>query len=93
MVDDQAIQTAVDEPPLTTRARLRGRFIGAAQAHRRAHTADWMTLSVRDLNDGTVILPDPLVASDPRVDALIARMASEPRRQESQQFTAPPLRD
>ena len=32
-----------------------------------------------DLPDGALRLPDPVAATDPRVDALVARMEREPR--------------
>lgn len=87
LVSEERIARAVDHPPGTTRAALRGRFIEAAQRHHRTHTADWMSLVARDLPDGTVLLPDPLVHDDPRVDGLIQRMGSEPRRTDSVHFT------
>lgn len=70
---------AVSEPPATTRAALRGRFVTAAQEHGRDYEVDWTTLHVKDLSDGLVRCPDPFSATDARVDALLARMADEPR--------------
>src|SRR6202023_1741651 len=40
---DEEIDAAVDQPPQTTRARLRGEFISAAQAAGRDFTVDWGT--------------------------------------------------
>ncbi|WP_328701805.1 Pup--protein ligase [Aestuariimicrobium ganziense] len=92
LLDDEVVAHAVDHPPSTTRAALRGRLITAAQRHRRSHTVDWMTFSVRDLTDGTVVMPDPLRAEDERVEALIERMADEPRLPTSSAFTGLPAR-
>ncbi len=80
VVDSDSVTRAIDEPPTTTRAALRSAFIRAAQAAGRDYSADWMAFSANDLPDGKVICPDPLTASDPRVDRLIERMRSEPRR-------------
>ena len=87
VVDPEAIALASEEPPATTRARLRGALIRAAQRHDRVHTVDWMTFNCRDLDQGNVICPDPLAFDDPRVDRLIERMATEPRLGRSSAFT------
>lgn len=73
-------RAAVDSPPATTRAVLRAAVVTAAQAHRRDHSVDWMTWKVHDLPGGTVVVDDPLVTVDERVDELVRRMAAEPRR-------------
>jgi proteasome accessory factor A len=44
---DEAIETAIDEPPQTTRARLRGEFIRKAKERRRDFTVDWVHLKLR----------------------------------------------
>ncbi|MGJ6978922.1 proteasome accessory factor PafA2 family protein [Aestuariimicrobium soli] len=86
-VEAGVIDAAVDRPPSTTRAHLRGALISAAQRHERSHTVDWMSFNCRDLDQGNVICPDPLAAEDPRVERLIDRMASEPRAGRSSTFT------
>lgn len=73
----EAIQRATGIPPQTTRAKLRGDFVAAAMDHRRDYMVDWMNL--RLLTDGganSLILKDPFVAADARVDALIEQMES-----------------
>ena len=45
VTDDGEIELAKDSPPQTTRARLRGDFIAAAQAAGRDFTVDWVHLS------------------------------------------------
>lgn len=89
-VDEARIASAVNTAPINTRARLRARLLEAAQRQHRDHTVDWMTFTVRDLPDGTVVLPDPQMAHDRRVEALIARMANEPRSESSSRFTQDP---
>jgi proteasome accessory factor A len=70
--DDIAI--AVDTPPQTTRARLRGEFIRAAKAKKRDYTVDWVHLKVNDQAQRTVMCKDPLKSRDERVDRLIATL-------------------
>ncbi|WP_265446515.1 Pup--protein ligase [Flexivirga meconopsidis] len=61
-------------PPQTTRAKLRGDFIRAAQAKRRDFTVDWVHLKLNDQAQRTVLVKDPFSASDPRVQRLIDGM-------------------
>ena len=70
-VTDEAIATAVDEPPSTTRARLRGEFIRRAKEKRRDFTVDWVHLKLNDQTQRTVLLKDPFRAHDERVERLI----------------------
>jgi proteasome accessory factor A len=71
---DEEIDAAVDEPPQTTRARLRGEFISAAQAAGRDFTVDWVHLKLNDQAQRTVLCKDPFKSVDDRVDRLIASM-------------------
>ncbi len=61
-------------PPQTTRAKLRGDFIRAAQAHRRDFTVDWVHLKLNDQAQRTVLCKDPFAAEDSRVARLIDSM-------------------
>ncbi len=72
--DDSAIARAVEEPPQTTRARLRGEFIRAAKERRRDYTVDWVHLKLNDQAQRTVLCKDPFKAHDERVDKLIASL-------------------
>jgi len=74
LVDDEVIERAVDEPPRTTRANLRGRFIRAAKEAHRDYTVDWVHLKLNDQAQRTVMLKDPFAAEDERVDRLLASM-------------------
>ncbi|MBO0729922.1 MAG: Pup--protein ligase [Acidimicrobiaceae bacterium] len=72
--DDAAIDKAVDEPPQTTRARLRGEFIRRAKERRRDFTVDWVHLKLNDQAQRTVLCKDPFKARDDRVEKLIASL-------------------
>ena len=74
LVTDDAVRTAMTEPPATTRARLRGEFIRAAKAKRRDFTVDWVHLKLNDQAQRTVLCKDPFKAYDDRVDRLIATL-------------------
>jgi proteasome accessory factor A len=74
MTDDAAIQRAIDEPPQTTRARLRGAFITKAKERKRDYTVDWVHLKVNDQAQRTVLCKDPFKSHDERVERLIASL-------------------
>ncbi|SIR89351.1 proteasome accessory factor A [Williamsia sterculiae] len=71
---DADIAAAVNEPPQTTRAKLRGDFISAAQKAGRDFTVDWVHLKLNDQAQRTVLCKDPFRNVDERVDRLIASM-------------------
>ena len=74
VTSDLAVFEAKSVPPQTTRARLRGEFIKAAQERRRDFTVDWVHLKLNDQAQRTVLCKDPFKAVDDRVDKLIASM-------------------
>jgi len=74
VTDDGEIEAAKDTPPQTTRAKLRGDFIAAAQAAGRDFTVDWVHLKLNDQAQRTVLCKDPFRAVDERVDRLIATL-------------------
>ncbi|MEZ5180609.1 MAG: proteasome accessory factor PafA2 family protein [Acidimicrobiales bacterium] len=69
--DDEEIEVATDEPPQTTRARLRGEFIRRAKERKRDYTVDWVHLKLNDQAQRTVLCKDPFKAHDDRVEKLI----------------------
>lgn len=71
---EEDIESAIDTPPQTTRARLRGEFIKAAKAKKRDYTVDWVHLKLNDQAQRTVMCKDPLKSRDERVDRLIATL-------------------
>jgi proteasome accessory factor A len=74
VVDDGDVEAAKDTPPQTTRAKLRGDFIAAAQSAGRDFTVDWVHLKLNDQAQRTVLCKDPFRAVDERVDRLIASL-------------------
>lgn len=71
---DEEINTAVETPPQTTRARLRGEFIRRAKERKRDYTVDWVHLKLNDQAQRTVLCKDPFKARDERVEKLIASL-------------------
>jgi proteasome accessory factor A len=74
MCSQADIEIAIDTPPQTTRARLRGEFIKAAKLHNRDYTVDWVHLKLNDQAQRTVLCKDPLKSRDERVEKLIASL-------------------
>jgi proteasome accessory factor A len=68
---DREVALAVEVPPATTRARLRGDFIRRAKERRRDFTVDWVHLKLNDQAQRTVLCKDPFKAEDERVQKLI----------------------
>jgi proteasome accessory factor A len=68
---DSDIETAINTPPQTTRARLRGEFVKRAKEKRRDFTVDWVHLKLNDQAQRTVLCKDPFKSRDERVEKLI----------------------
>ena len=75
---DVEIFQAKVRPPQTTRAKLRGDFIRAAQAHGRDFTVDWVHLKLNDQAQRTVLCKDPFRAVDDRVERLMDTIERSP---------------
>lgn len=75
VVTQEAITRAGTTPPQTTRAKLRGDFVRAAQEHHRDFSVDWVHLKLNDSSQRTVLCKDPFVHEDPRIEELIASMS------------------
>ena len=73
---DADIDDAVETPPQTTRARLRGEFIRRAKERKRDYTVDWVHLKLNDQAQRTVLCKDPFKSHDERVEKLIASLCS-----------------
>lgn len=74
VVTEDRIIEATTVPPQTTRARLRGEFVAAAQDASRDYTVDWVHLKLNDQAQRTVLLKDPFISEDERVTRLIESM-------------------
>jgi proteasome accessory factor A len=70
-LDDAAIRHAVDHPPASTRAALRGRFIRAARRAGQEYSVDWTHLKLNDRPLHTIGLKDPFQTSSASLDALV----------------------
>ncbi len=68
---DAEMEAAIEEPPQTTRAKLRGDFIKRAKERKRDYTVDWVHLKLNDQAQRTVLCKDPFRHSDDRVQKLI----------------------
>jgi len=71
VVSDDDITAAMTVAPQTTRAKLRGEFVAAAQDAGRDYTVDWVHLKLNDQAQRTVLLKDPFRNTDDRVDTHI----------------------
>ncbi|MDQ2623800.1 MAG: proteasome accessory factor PafA2 family protein, partial [Actinomycetota bacterium] len=74
VVTDLEVFEATALPPQSTRAKLRGDFVRAAQEARRDYTVDWVHLKLNDQAQRTVLCKDPFRNVDERVERLIASM-------------------
>ena len=74
IVTDNDINNAMVNPPETTRAALRGRFIKVAQEKKRDFTVDWVNLKINDQQQSSISCKDPFKNIDERVDKLIAAL-------------------
>ena len=68
---DEQMHAAVETPPQTTRAKLRGEFIQRAKERKRDYTVDWVHLKLNDQAQRTVLCKDPFRFEDERVAKLI----------------------
>jgi proteasome accessory factor A len=78
VASDIEVFRAKVRPPETTRAKLRGDFIRAAQAHGRDFTVDWVHLKLNDQAQRTVLCKDPFRAVDERVERLMETIQRSP---------------
>ncbi|AEI12341.1 MULTISPECIES: Pup--protein ligase [Cellulomonas] len=74
LTSDVEVFEATAVPPQTTRAKLRGDFVRAAQEARRDYTVDWVHLKLNDQAQRTVLCKDPFRNVDERVERLIESM-------------------
>ncbi|HEY4485236.1 MAG TPA: Pup--protein ligase [Nitrospiria bacterium] len=72
MIREDDIQVAMNEPPQTTRAKIRGDFIRFARDRNRSYTVDWTYLKLNGYWEETILCMDPFSSTDKRVEELIA---------------------
>ncbi|MBE1524095.1 proteasome accessory factor A [Nesterenkonia lutea] len=73
-LEPERIQRAIVDPPATTRAALRGRFLSTARALGAEHTVDWVHHKLVDRPLDALMFKDPLLAEDPRLDTLLGKL-------------------
>ncbi len=71
---EEDIRNAMENPPQTTRARLRGNFVRRAKERKRDYTVDWVHLKLNDQAQRTILCTDPFKSHDERVERLIASL-------------------
>ena len=74
LITNNDVNGAMENPPETTRAALRGRFIKVAQEKKRDFTVDWVNLKINDQQQSSIACKDPFKNIDERVDKLIAAL-------------------
>ena len=74
LITNNDVNSAMENPPETTRAALRGRFIKVAQEKKRDFTVDWVNLKINDQRQSSIACKDPFKNIDERVDKLIAAL-------------------
>ncbi|WP_431709283.1 Pup--protein ligase [Glutamicibacter uratoxydans] len=74
LVTPEQIHEAINHPPASTRAKIRGKFITAARATGRRYSTDWVHMKYEEGSGGVVLCKDPFATEDPAVDELIELM-------------------
>ncbi len=74
LINPADVERAIDVPPQTTRAKLRGEFVQRAKEKGRDYTVDWVHLKLNDQSQRPVLCKDPFRHEDERVDKLIASL-------------------
>ena len=69
---EEDVQHAMQYPPETTRAKIRGDFIRFAKAKNRSYTVDWTYLKLNGYWEETILCMDPFASSHPRLKTLIS---------------------
>ena len=70
LTNPEQVAAAEALPPQTTRAKLRGETIAAANLARRDLGVDWVNLRL-DVEGIAIALQDPFATADPRIDSLV----------------------
>ena len=72
LTTDEEIERAMNTPPQTTRAKVRGDFIKFAKERNRSYTVDWTYLKLNGYWEETILCMDPFASTNKRVDELIS---------------------
>lgn len=85
VLDEQHIRRAVTDPPATTRATLRGRFLSTARAFGADHTVDWVHHKLVDRPLEALMIKDPFAVEDERIEALLDKLGD--RKSQLREYT------
>ncbi|GAA3285902.1 Pup--protein ligase [Nesterenkonia halobia] len=80
LVDDDAVRRATVDPPATTRASLRGRFLSTARAFGVEHQVDWVQHKLVERPLEALMLKDPLAVEEPRLESLLDKLGDRAAR-------------
>ncbi|MHB8482247.1 MAG: Pup--protein ligase [Nitrospiria bacterium] len=69
---EEGVDRAMNIPPQTTRAKVRGDFIKFAKEKNRSYTVDWTYLKLNGYWEETILCMDPFSPTNRRVNELIA---------------------
>ncbi|MEJ4112526.1 Pup--protein ligase [Corynebacterium kroppenstedtii] len=75
--DSTVIAEAVNTPPHTTRAKIRGDFLRLAHEYDADVSVDWTRLKVNRPGPRDIALTDPFTAHDPRAEELILTILNQ----------------
>ncbi len=77
IASDEDVLRAIDIPPQTTRAKVRGDFVRFAKEKNRSYTVDWTYLKLNGYWEETILCMDPFSSDNARVKELIAAAESK----------------
>lgn len=69
---ESEIEDAIENPPQTTRAKIRGDFVRKANRLKKSYSVDWGYMKLNGHFQKTVICKDPFRSNDPRVERMIS---------------------
>lgn len=72
IVREDKVETALEVPPQTTRAKIRGDFIRFAKDKNKSYTVDWSYIKLNGCLEETILCIDPFNSYDERVAELIS---------------------
>jgi proteasome accessory factor A len=71
-IHEEDVKLAIELPPQTTRAKIRGDFVREANRLKKSYSVDWGYLKLNGHFQKTVICKDPFRSYDPRVERMIS---------------------
>lgn len=75
LTDPREVEEAIQTPPRTTRAHLRGQVVEAAERYHRDVSVDWLHVRLNEAGATGITLSDPFANADERIDNLLEQMS------------------